>query len=302
MRRSMRNISVYFSTPKRQSTALALLSFLWLIALNAAAGTAWEHPVFALMPLAFSLIFARRCWRVSTASRKEFMRWEMRLVKSWRAYARPAPVVQLVQSLSLAFGCASGALLFSQWEVAGQVGILTAGVLLAISGICEIAVLISRILQYAWAPVVGKIMTLLLGGALTALSVVLAKQAIHTVSNIDPKYFTELVVIGAAIFLPLVFLTVVAGVVAIYAMLQLAVFGLLMLSDMVLVHFKQFFDNGRFASVSMYWYRIHNGRRPPGRVMPEPGFLPDHRIALIASSFSKILVAAILFVALGAVM
>lgn len=297
----MRKLSVYLATPKRQAVFLTLFALLWLISLQVTMGTAWEQLVVATMPFVFSLIFFKRCWRLAISSRKEFMRWEMRLIKSWRAYAKPAPIVQLVQSLSIALAAGSATLLFAGLENTGQVGITSAGILLAVAGLCEIAVLTSRVLQYAWAPFLGKVITLVLGGVLTALSVVFAKQAVHEVLNIDPKYFSELVVIGAAIFLPLVFLTAVAGFVAIYAFFQLWVFGLLILADTVLVHVKPFSDNGVLASVRMYWYRIRNGRRPPGRVMAEAGLLPEHRITLIASALSKIAVAVILFKALGAV-
>ena len=167
-------------------------------------------------------------------------------------------------------------------------------VILAVSGICETIVRISRIAKSVWAPTVGKILSVSVCVILAAISLSMAKQATHALAQIDPKYLTEFVAVATFIFIPIVYMSAAATVLLIYAAFQFMLLFLLALGDMIFGQTQIFLTNGSRERLRLYWYRIINGHRPVGGIVPKIGFLPKAHISLMASPLSKLAVVALM--------
>lgn len=165
---------------------------------------------------------------------------------------------------------------------------------LALAGICKMAVQTGRLLRKAWAPFLGKVLTVSLGVALAAVSLSNAKQLVHAISAIDPKYMTEFTAILGAVYLPIAYLVAACVAMSSYALFQMLVFWFVSVAGMLAQHVKPFLGDATDTRLRLFWYRIKAGKKPPGGVLPPRAFLSPSEISLLASPLSKVLVAVLL--------
>jgi hypothetical protein len=218
------------------------------------------------------------------------MRWEMRMVRSWRAYAKKPPIVEALQLLGIGIGLLSMSGLLTGLYSDMQTGALPAVAVLALAGVCEITVQTKRVLKQAWAQMAGKIVSVSLGVILTAVTVSMAKQTVHSLAHVDPKYMAEFTAAVAAGLLPLVFLGTAAALLLLWAILQMVLLGAVFFGGILLEQAKPLVGERLQNRVRLFWYRIRTGRRPPHGVLPTAGFMPQHEVSLVGSMLSKVAV------------
>lgn len=286
-------LNTWLNTPLRRSLFVVAVAFLLLWVLSLAAGTVWMQKILAFIIAVVAVVQGVRFWRNWNDLRTRVQRWEMRIVRSWREFSRPSPFVQSMQVLAFALG-----LLWVAIHIGFQTNLMPIAWLalfaLGIAGVSEMTVQARRLLSKAWAPFLGKIFAVSLGVALAALATSNAKQLVHALSPIDPKYMTELTVILAAAYLPVIYLATAGVAMAAYAIFQVLIFWVVSAAGMLANYSKLFLGGARDAQLRLYWYRIRMGKRPCGGVLPAATFLSPSDVSLLASPVSKVLVAAIL--------
>jgi len=136
----------------------------------------------------------------------------------------------------------------------------------------------------------GKIISLSLGVMLTAATVSMAKQTVHSLAHVDPKYMTEFTAAVTAGLLPLVYLGVAGTILLLWAAVQILLLGAVLFGGSLLTQVKPLIGERAQNRVRLFWYRIRTGKRPPGGVMPSVGVMPQHEVSLVGSVLSKIAV------------
>lgn len=277
----------FFGTPRRRLASICTLATLVVLLVCVTAGMRRQIAVLAAMPTMFAVIlFYRFCLGVRSA-RLQLMRQEMRMVRSWRAFAKPNPVVSALHYLAVSVMFFSIVVQLGGWAEARTAGLVVVTVVLAIAGLCETTVRTSRIVKSAWAPTIGKLLSVSVCVILAAISLAIAKQVTHSLVNIDPKYFIEFVSITTFLVLPLTYLTVAAGLLGVYAVFQFVTVLAIGVADMFLAPLQPVIGNGIRTKIGLYWYRILNGHKPLNNVIPKLGLFSPGKVALIASPMSK---------------
>lgn len=277
-------------TPPQRAVAVFILLLSIMLLFRLSAGSVWQARLTALIPTVVAIILLRRFWRRWRTARFAVMRWEIRMVRSWRAYARKPPVVEALHLLGIAIVSLAMVAMVCDWYRDLQISMAPALVVFAVAGVCEIIVQTKRMLKQAWAQVTGKILSLSFGVILTAATLSMAKQSVHSLAHIDPKYLTEFTTAVAAGLLPLVCLGVAGIVLILWATLQILLLGALLLGGSLLTPVKPFVGDRTQNGMRMFWYRIRTGKRPPGRVMPAAVFMPQHEVSLVGSALAKVAV------------
>lgn len=280
--------NVFWSTPTRRRFSLGALASIAPFVGYLGFGLTWQQASVALAPTVFAEVFLFRFalrWR---AIRPQFMRKEMRWIRSLRLYALPNPIVDALQYLSFGLVFLSIAFIAAGWQSASIPAMGVAVVVLAAAGLCETVVRISRVAKSMWAPMIGKILSVSVCVILAAISLSMAKQATHALVQIDPKYLTEFVSVVTFIFIPIVYLSTAAVVLLLYAVLQFLVLFALAIGDMIFGQTQIFLGSGPKERLRLYFYRIVHGRKPLGGKVPKAGFLPKAHISLLASPLSKL--------------
>ena len=278
-------------TPLQRACLVLIACVLVLSALAATAGAVWQVRLVALAPAWMAVILIMRCSRRWTMAKYGLMRTEMRMVKSWRRYSKKPPIVEALHLLGLGVAMLSlaAALAAGLYEDASLV-MAPAFAVLTVAGVCEITVQTKRILKQAWAQTAGKILSLSFGVALAAVTVAMAKQTVHSLAHIDPKYMTEFTAVVAAALLPIVYLGAASALLAIWACFQILLLGAVLFGGSFLAQAKPLIGERTENRVRLFWFRIRNGRRPQGGKMPNAAFMPQHEVSLVGSVLSKLAV------------
>lgn len=287
-------VGPFIGTAPRRRLALGLLAVAVPLLVYLPLGMSWPQAVIAMLPTVYGEILLFRFFRRWMAVRRRFVRWEMRLVRSWRAQARPNPFIDVLHYLALAIVFLSVACMAGGWIAHGLAGIDAAIAVLAIAGLCDTVVLVSRIVRSSWAPTLGKVLSISVCVILLAISLSMAKQATHGLAQIDPKYLTEFVAVLTFLFIPVVYLHAAAAVLMVWATGQLLVLSVLAFGDMLLGQPLLLFASGWKKRLELRWYRLVHGHKPPGGVVPKAGMLPQAHITLVASPLSKLAVVVVL--------
>lgn len=277
------------ATIRRFLIIMLVLGF-FLICMKITEGSIWQQRIFALIPAGMAVMLFVRYWRRWRSMRKRVARWEMRMLRAWRKFWAPAPIVEMLHGIGAAIGLFSSALSIAGWPVLGGFGLQATMGLFMAAGVCDIALRTTRVLKAAWAPVAGKIWSASIGVALTALTACLAKQLIQNLSHIDPKYFTEFIVVLTACLAPFVYMMAFAVILSLYAMFQIIVFGLVAFVGAFYGQARPLFPKKWYQRVRLFWYRIRMGKKPPGEVVPSSGPLSQGEISLLASPISTVAV------------
>ena len=283
----------WLKTPRRRLAFVLAVGSLTIFVLLKSAGTVWLLRIFGLGVACYGLVQVRRFWKAWNGVRKGVRRWEMRVVKSWREFARYSPFVQALHVLGFALGLLWTSIVVGLQADAEPV-YWAAVIVLGIAGVCEITVQMGRIVRKAWAPLLGKIIAVSFGVALAALALSSAKQLAHAISPIDTKYMSEFTAIVAALYLPFMYLAAAGVAMAVYALFQVFVFWVVSSAGMIAENLRPFLGEHNNMRLRMYWYRIRCGKRPPGGVLPPMTSFPPSEISLFVSPISKVIVATVL--------
>lgn len=281
-------------TPLQRLVAVFIGGVSILLALRFSAGTVWQGRIAAIAPAGMAIILLIRFWRRWQTIRYGLMRWQVRMIRSWRAYSTKPPTVEALHLLGIAMSFLSVAGLVSGLYSDVRIGMMPAFSVFVVAGICEITVQTKRVLKQAWAKLVGKIISLSLGVMLTAVTVSMAKQTVHSLAHVDPKYLTEFTAVAAAGLMPLMYLGAAGVVLLLWAMIQTLLLGAVFVGTGLLSQAKPFIGEGVQQRMRLFWYRIRIGRRPPGGVVPTAGFMPQHEVSLVGSVLSKLAVVCLL--------
>ena len=261
------------------------------IAIKFAQGTVAQSWISGLFVSAISLILFSRFWIRWKALSFPLMRYEMRVIRGWRKFFQPHPIVRAFHLLAIAF-C------FLTVAVGVVIGmdesmqlLWVAGFILAMAGVCEMATQTTRLLKKAWAPILGKVLVISLGAAITAIALSQAKQLVHSLSPIDTKYFVEFTTLLTAIYLPMVFLTTIGVGMGLYASCQMLVLIIFTFGSNLMIQSRAVLGDSWMEKRRMFWHRIREGKRPPGNVLPPPKFLSEFEVSMFMSPLSKIILA-----------
>jgi hypothetical protein len=261
---------------------------LWLTA-----GTVWQPRLAALVPASMAIVLLTRFWKRCRLAKYSLMRLGIRMVRSWHGYFKRPAIVEALHLLGI-----GAVLLLMAGLVSGvykdvRTGMTPVFAIFAVAGICEITVQAKRILKQAWAKTAGKVISLSLGGILTAVTVSMAKQTVHSLAHIDPKYMAEFTAVVVAGMLPLVYLGVAGALLLLWAVIQILVVVVLFASGMF-TQAMPWIGNCVQNRARLLWYRICKGRRPSGGAMPVTSFMPQHEVSLVGSVISKFAVVGML--------
>lgn len=200
----------------------------------------------------------------------------------------------MLHLLGLASVLLASALWLAGWTLAHEISFAIAGLLLTVAGVCEITVSTSRAIRFAWAPTVGKVLAFSLCVVLAAASLSFSKQIVHSLSRIDPKYLAEFTAILASLVLPLIYMTIAAALLAVFAIFQVLLVGLLAIGNSLFAQAKPFVEKRTRDRLSLFWYRIRNGKKPPAGTELRFEFLSQSEISLIVSPMAKMAVVVVL--------
>jgi hypothetical protein len=277
-------------TPLGRALAVFFLCLLILLLFRFSAGSVWQARLLALIPAAMAvnlLMRFRGRWRTAKYG---LARWEIRMVRSWGAYSRKPVIVDALHLLGIAMLFTSVAGLVAGLYSDARIGMVPTFAVFAVAGVCEITVQAKRMFKQAWAKTAGKILSLSLGVMLTAVTVSMAKQTVHSLAHVDPKYMAEFTAVVAAGLLPLVYLGAAGVLLLLWAALQVLLLVVILFGSSLLTQTRPLMGDGAQNRVRLFWYRIRTGKRPPDGVLPASGFMPQHEVSLIGSVVSKLVV------------
>jgi hypothetical protein len=285
-----------FNTPAmRIAGALGGLVLLTTL-LRLTAGTKWQVVILTSMTAVVAVFLMWRCWRQISALKRQFIRYEIRLVQSWYALTTRSPFVLILHALSFALAFVAIAAVFGAGHVAGEFAMHGVLVLLALAGVFDATVLISRIIKQAWVRAAGKLLALKVCVALAAGSLAAAKGIAHAVSHIDPKYLTEFTAVVACCMLPLFYAKAVAFVLLLHAAFQMLLFFLAAAGSALFTLFTLPRRPSPKKPLLLTLYRLRHGKNPPGKVLPRPGFLSNEQILQATAPLSKLALAGLLLI------
>lgn len=262
-----------------------------LTAMKLAQGTIWQGRIVGLLAAAFSFSLFWRFWGHWKALRFQLMRNEMYVIKAWREFFHLSPIVKAFHLLAFAFLCLSAAVGVVV-DVSDAMPVLwVSGAILATAGICEMMTQTTRLLQKAWSPLLGKVLAISVGVALTMVALSRAKQLVHSLSPIDTKYVVEFTTLVTAFYSPMMFIAAIGAGMALYACCHLLVLVIFAASSTLMFQSRTLFGENWMSKRRMFWYRLSKGKRPPGNILPLPKVLSEFDIAMLMSPLSKILLA-----------
>jgi hypothetical protein len=242
-----------------------------------------------------ALTLLTRFWQRYRVAKYGLMRWGIRVVRSWHGYFKRPAIVEALHLLGIGV-----VLLLMAGFVSGmykdiQTGMVPVFAIFFAAGICEITVQAKRVLKQAWAKTAGKVISLSLGAVLTAVTVSMAKQTVHSLAHIDPKYMTEFTTIVVAGLLPLVYLGAAGALLSVWAGFQMLLVTVIFFASDSLTQSMPRIGTRARNRAGMLWYRIRTGRRPLGGAMAVASFMPQHHVSLVGSVISKVAVVVVLF-------
>ena len=244
---------------------------LFFGALYFASGTAWGARLLALIPIFFAWGSFRHFARQFPTIRRRLFRRVVRFIRHWRAYSTCSATLRSLYHLSFGFVLVGMAFILCGMKPVADIVMVCAIAVIAIAGCMDMVAKLSRILRAAWAPALGKFLSVSLGVALAAAALSLAKETAHTLAHIDPKYlpeFTNVLTIG---MLPIVYGAALMAILGMYSLFQLTVLVGFMLLSMPMQAVTPYVTSSYRMKVRVVWYRLQTGKQPPGRVLPESG-------------------------------
>lgn len=290
----MKILNNWLTTPRSRLLFRVVVLIGILIALRLALGTVWQAPITGLLVGAISVYLFWRFWGHWKALRFQLMRKEMHVIKAWREFFHISPIVKAFHLLAFAF-C------FLSVTVGIVIGIneskpflWVVGFILALAGICEMTTQATRLLKKAWSPILGKVLAISVGVAITVIALSRAKQLVHSLSPIDTKYMAEFTTLVTAFYLPMVFIAAVGVGMAIYASCQLLVLVIFTFYSNLMMQSSPVLGGNLIKRQQIFWYRIKEGKRPPGNILPPWKFLSQLEISMLMSLLSKIVLASML--------
>lgn len=290
--------TTWFDTPFKRSAAMFAALLLATLAVRLAAGTPWQPILLACLPGAVAFVLLRRVWREWAVLKRQIMRREVRLFRSWHALTTRPPLVLVLHRSSIALAFASCAATVGVGKTPGSMVMNGCLFFLALAGLCDMIVLISRVARRTWAHAAGKVFGLTVGVALAAVSLAVAKDVAHGITHIDPKFLGEFTALLTCCTLPFVYVGAASAALLLYATWEILLFFVIgLLSTVVTTVFAvphSFAGRRRKKSWSMTWYRLRNGKCPPGGALPKTGFMSQEEILRITSPLSKLALAMVL--------
>ncbi|MGK5063002.1 hypothetical protein [Janthinobacterium sp. LB3P112] len=290
----MKILNNWLTTPRSRLLFLVAFMIGILIALKLAQGTVWQARIAGLLVGAISAFLFWRFWGHWKALRFQLMRKEMHVIKAWRKFFHISPIVKAFHILAFAFCLLSVAVGIVIGINESKPVLWVVGFILALAGICEMMTQATRLLKKAWSPLLGKVLAISVGVAITVIALSRAKQLVHSLSPIDTKYMVEFTTLVTAFYLPMVFITAVGVGMAIYASCQLLVLTIFTVYSNLMMQSSAVLGENFIKRQQMFWYRIKEGKRPPGKMLPPRKFLSQLEISMLMSPLSKIVLAWIL--------
>ncbi|WP_425252964.1 hypothetical protein ACPJXG_28290 [Janthinobacterium sp. NFX145] len=281
----------WLPTPRSRLLFVVAVTIGVLFALRFAQGTVWQARIAGFFVGAISLYLFYRFWGHWKALRFQLMRKEMHVIKAWREFFHISPIVKAFHLLALAFCSLSATMGIVIGLNTAMAFLWVAGSILAMAGICEMTTQATRLLKKAWGPILGKVLALSVGAAITVIALSKAKQLVHSLSSIDTKYVAEFTTLVTAFYLPMVFIAAIGVGMAIYASCQLLVLTIFTISNNLMIQSRAVLGESWMEKQQMFWYRISEGKRPSGNILPPRKFLSEFEISMLMSPLSKIILA-----------
>lgn len=148
-------------------------------------------------------------WRLWLNVRYPVFRKVVRALRSSRWILDVPPSVQLLHVMAFCAGFA--ALIFmqvTQSDTGFELPALVIGACLALAALIDLASRIARLVRQAWAPTAGKLFTVIIGAALLAIGVSIAKHVIHDITGANPANFSEFLAVFTALLVPVLYVLV----------------------------------------------------------------------------------------------
>lgn len=290
----MKTLNNWLATSRNRWIFVIAVTIFILTALKLTQGTVWQHRVVGMTVGALSLVLFWKFTGRWKALRFQLMRNEMHVIKAWREFFHLSPIVKSFHLLALAFCVLSMAVYIGIGINESMPIIWVTELILTVAAICEMKMQATNLLKKAWAPVLGKVLAISVGVAVAAIALSRAKQFVHSLSPIDTKYVTEFTTLIAAIYSPMLFITAIGVGMALYASCQLLILAILAVSSNMMIQSRALLGDTWMERQRMFWYRMREGKRPPGNILPPQKLLSEFEISMIMSPLSKIVLALLL--------
>jgi hypothetical protein len=221
--------------------------------------------------VALAVAFLRRTCSLIKPCRRMSIRRPLRAARLTRSLLGVSPTVRFLHTAAWAAGCLSPAALLSGHRGLSDICILLFFISLFFAGITDLVSRGTWLARRLWNETLGKIFSVSIGAILIALSIAAAKSWLHSVVQIDPKYFIESTAIFTAMLLPIMYCLFTMCLLGLLALVQFAGLSIFMLRSMFFQQLSPFAGQHRLQKIRMFRYRLTHGRRPPGNVLPAVG-------------------------------
>ncbi|WBS01164.1 hypothetical protein OU994_23085 [Pseudoduganella sp. SL102] len=181
---------------------------------------AWMDALFAVLAASSGLWLMYRCFLDRRAVTVPLTDWRTKSIRALASSIKSRPSFRFFLLFGMALGSFGVACKLANWEVAGDGLYGASASTLVLAGALDVCHIGRRMLSKAWAPAAGKLLSITIGIALACLALSLAKSATHSITRIDPKYFSEFTTALTAIILPLVYAMAGAILLAAFACIQ----------------------------------------------------------------------------------
>jgi len=288
----------FFRQPQVRLVLVALGIVMFFLLQSTVVGAYMDLAIFFVL---FGLMVwqvVTRTYRLGQSLRTPIIRFTFRLLRKVRKELIVPPAIQLLYVLSwIASMVVTIGLLLSKSPTSFDIGYLSVFSILAIAAFFDLLIRILRLMKKAWARTAGKVLLAHVGGAALLLALAMAKQQIHGLVRVDPKYFEDFARLLAVLYLPFVYVTIGVSVLSLFSIFQMVGVLIVLPASQVANFFSAFAQGSKFErDCRIFWYRIRWGKKPvelPGKTgmsLDDIRFFmrPLGTVALVATVFQLV--------------
>lgn len=206
----------------------------------------------------------KSAYRLSQSLRVPSIRFMARLLREVRKELVVPPVIQLLYAIAWIGSLATTiTLLLTKKPASLQIGSMLVFSVIAIAAFFDVLFRVSRIMKRAWAKTIGKILMANVGAAALLLALALAKQQIHALVRVDPKYFEDFARLLAIVYLPFVYVAIGVAALSLFSISQMFCVVIFVLASSIVRIFLPFVEGSKLQrECRVFWYRIRYGKKP----------------------------------------
>lgn len=258
----------------------------WVVVVN---GT--RPVVIWISTIVFSLFavdLAGKAAGIAWHRKRKVFRRSVRVLRQIRRIHTVPPLLSFLHASGFAACFAYTAAFFAGYQGLATLFLCLLAFFLSIAGLVDLIIWGNLFFRNVWNEVLGKIFAVSVGAALLAGGISVAKNIVHSITHVDPKYFIEATALLSSLLVPAAYCLFGMALLYLFSLIQLLRFGVFVFGAMLAQQFVGFVGPGGREKMRLLWYRLANGKRPVMNQIPKKRFLEMAQVSLIAKPISTI--------------